>query len=329
MADIFLSHVEADASVALDLAQALEHRGFLVWYYERDTVPGRSYLLQIGDAIDGCHAVLLLISSHSLGSYQVRQEVIRAYESQKPFLPLLIDVSHADFQTRQPEWRAALGAAASLRIPPEGMRPILPQIIEGFATLGLPSRRPRDSTPRHEGDSSAEEVRPPAPPAGHVPRPSRRTLLPLRACPGAHVDVLAAWGWGWRRRLSSAVFDVPVPLKTTLIRNIAIAPREQTKAKPPPPVPDPPQRESAMPTWQLLAGVIWDDHRETVAEVEVFVPEFGVTALTDDQGKFLLRVPTTSQRQVRLIARKEGYESWSGEPTLGNTSFSFVLRRKP
>jgi hypothetical protein len=93
-------------------------------------------------------------------------------------------------------------------------------------------------------------------------------------------------------------------------------------------VPVPPKREPEMPTLQLLAGVIWDDHRETVAEVEVFVPEFNVTTFTDPQGKFLLRVPAPSQRQVRLIARKEGYESWSGDPTLGNTSLSFVLRRK-
>jgi hypothetical protein len=66
--DIFISHVEEDASLALEIAQALEDSGFLAWYYERDTVPGRSYLLQIGDAIDSCHAVILLISSHSLGS---------------------------------------------------------------------------------------------------------------------------------------------------------------------------------------------------------------------------------------------------------------------
>jgi hypothetical protein len=107
--------------------------------------------------------------------------------------------------------------------------------------------------------------------------------------------------------LSAVFFDVPVPLKDIMIL---------------------PQREPAMPTRHLLAGVIWDDHRETVAEVEVFVPEFHVTTFTDRQGKFLLQVPAPSQRQVRLIARKEGYESWSGDPTLGNTSLSFVLRRK-
>ena len=51
--------------------------------------------------------------------------------------------------------------------------------------------------------------------------------------------------------------------------------------------------------------------------------------LTDRQGKFVLQVQATPQRQVRLIARKEGYEPRVEDPTLGNTSLSFVLRRKP
>src|SRR5437867_2424964 len=139
MADIFISHVEEDASLAIGIAQALERRGFTAWYYERDTVPGRSYLLQIGEEIDACSAVILLISSHSLGSYQVTQEVIWAYEGTKPFLPLLIDVSHGEFQMRQPEWRAALGATASLRIPHEGIQPIVSQLVKGLTALGIHS----------------------------------------------------------------------------------------------------------------------------------------------------------------------------------------------
>ena len=86
---------------------------------------------------------------------------------------------------------------------------------------------------------------------------------------------------------------------------------------------------SGILTQQLLAGVIWDDHHETVAEVEVFVPEFNVATFTDHQGKFLLQVQAASQRQVRLIARKEGYEPRVEDPTLGNAALSFVLRRKP
>lgn len=139
MADIFISYVEEDASLVIAIAQTLERRGYTAWYYERNSLPGTSYLLQIGEAIDACSAVILLISSHSLSSFQVTQEVIRAYESKKPFLPLLVDISHAEFQQRQPEWRAALGAAVTLRIPPEGIHKLVPQLTKGLAALGIPT----------------------------------------------------------------------------------------------------------------------------------------------------------------------------------------------
>src|SRR5262245_55942467 len=125
MADIFISYVEEDARLAIEITQILEGRGFTAWYYERDSIPGRSYLLQISEAIHACSVVILLISSHSIVSYQVTAEVIRTYESNKPFLPLLVDISHAEFMQRQPEWRAALGAVVYLRIPPEGIQRLI------------------------------------------------------------------------------------------------------------------------------------------------------------------------------------------------------------
>jgi hypothetical protein len=139
MADIFISYVEENSCLAIDLAHTLESLGLSTWYYERDTVPGRSYLLQIGEAIDVCKAVMLLISSHSLSSHQVTQEVIQAYEKQKPFLPLLIDLSHEELQMRQPEWRAALGATACIRIPPGGIQRLIPQLKKGISVLETPS----------------------------------------------------------------------------------------------------------------------------------------------------------------------------------------------
>lgn len=80
---------------------------------------------------------------------------------------------------------------------------------------------------------------------------------------------------------------------------------------------------------QPLAGVVWDEQRQTLAAVEVFLPEFDRTAFTDLQGKFFFRVRATPQRPVRLVARKPGYEGRDTEATLGNTSLSFVLRRTP
>lgn len=81
-------------------------------------------------------AVVLVISRDSLGSKQITKEVDRAHECGKPFIPLLRDVTHVEFQNRQPEWRQAIGTATSIRIPPEGVSAILPRIITGTQGFG-------------------------------------------------------------------------------------------------------------------------------------------------------------------------------------------------
>ncbi len=135
MSQVFISHVEEDASVALEIAKGLEAAGHSTWYYERDSDPGPSYLLQIDDAILNADVVVLIISPQSLGSHQVTNEVVRASESDKAFMPVLLGISHAQFQEQQPEWRLALGAAASIPVPPEGVAGVLPRILKGLRKL--------------------------------------------------------------------------------------------------------------------------------------------------------------------------------------------------
>jgi hypothetical protein len=137
MTDIFLSHVEEDASVALEIALSLESAGFTTWCYEVDSVPGPSYLLQTGQAIEQTKVFLLFISPPALASRQVTQEVIRAHESNKVFLPILHNVTHEEFQRRQPEWRAAVGAATSILLPANGVDSVLPRLLSGLEALGL------------------------------------------------------------------------------------------------------------------------------------------------------------------------------------------------
>jgi hypothetical protein len=55
----------------------------------------------------------------------------------------LLDITHAEFQRRQPEWREAIGSATSIGIPKEGVSAILPLVIEGITSLGVqPSAKP-------------------------------------------------------------------------------------------------------------------------------------------------------------------------------------------
>ncbi len=137
MGHIFISHVEEDQKIALEIAKGLEEAGYTTWYYERDGIPGVGYLEQVGKAIDQSQAIILIISPDSLGSNQVTNEVVRAYESRKPFIPVLQKINHDEFQRRQPIWRQALGDATSITIPPVGVSAILPRIIAGISSLGI------------------------------------------------------------------------------------------------------------------------------------------------------------------------------------------------
>jgi hypothetical protein len=143
MSDIFISHVEEDADVALEIALGLEEAGYSTWCYEVDNIPGPSYLLQTGQRIEQAKAVVVVISPNSIGSHQVTREVVRAHESGKHFIPVRRDISHIEFQNRQPEWREAIGAATSVGIRQEGAASILPRIIGGLQSLGIqPAAKP-------------------------------------------------------------------------------------------------------------------------------------------------------------------------------------------
>jgi len=137
MTDVFIAHVDEDADITLELALCLEEAGFTTWCYEVDSLPGPSYLVQTGRAVDQAKAVILVISPHSLNSRQVTKEVVRAHESAKEFIPVRHGITHIEFQTRQPEWREAIGAAASIAIPEDGVASIVPRIINGLKTLGI------------------------------------------------------------------------------------------------------------------------------------------------------------------------------------------------
>ncbi len=180
MADVFISHVEEDGSVVLQLAAALEKEGYTSWYYERDGVPGPSYLTQTGQAIEQCRVFLLIISKESLGSHQITKEVVRAHESRKPFIPVLVDVSHVEFQSRQPEWREAIGAATSIGLPGRRLEDAGAAISRGLNSLGVePSIQDVQRTSSGAGGSgpvhgtSSTNLE-----AARVPLPNRELTLP-------------------------------------------------------------------------------------------------------------------------------------------------------
>ena len=146
MSYIFISYVEEDSIVAAKIAAGIEASGYTVWYYERNSLPGLSYLLQVSDAIGSASAVLVIISPDSLSSSQVTNEIIGAFESNKPFIPVLVGIKHIEFQTRQPIWRQALGAATSIYFDINDYDNIMSRIVDGIKALSISATKGNENT---------------------------------------------------------------------------------------------------------------------------------------------------------------------------------------
>ena len=159
MGCIFLSHVESDFSIMEEIARGLEAAGYGTWYFERDVLPGTSYLIQITRAIEDCDALVLLVTPAALSSDQVTKEVVGAFERRIPFIPVLVGVTPPELKECQPEWRHALGGTAMLCAEEESLAPTISRVVEGLRAMGImPGDReaaataPSTSVPRQVAD---------------------------------------------------------------------------------------------------------------------------------------------------------------------------------
>src|SRR5437764_6063614 len=153
--NVFISHASEDSRLALDLAELLEEHGYSTWYYERDTLPGISYLAQYGTAIDSADAFLLLVSEHSLASTDVSRELEQAHGrgGEPRFLPLLIGVAHSEVQRRRPAWHTILGTAASVDLRDQPVRPVVDRLIKSLNAWKVQPRVPQKPSRKRQKPS--------------------------------------------------------------------------------------------------------------------------------------------------------------------------------
>ena len=78
-----------------------------------------------------------------------------------------------------------------------------------------------------------------------------------------------------------------------------------------------------------LAGTVSDATGSPLGGVRVALPEFHIEDRTNEDGRFELQVIAESQRIVNLVAQKQGYQTVSLSPTLGDSGLSFALKRMP
>jgi hypothetical protein len=88
---VFISYSSDDSGVASCLCDALESRGIACWVAPRDIQPGADWAEQIIDGISQAAVMLLVFSSRSNASAQVKREVERAVHRGVPLLPVRIE----------------------------------------------------------------------------------------------------------------------------------------------------------------------------------------------------------------------------------------------
>jgi hypothetical protein len=117
---------------------------------------GGSYLVQIDRAIEAARSMVVIISPHSLRSPHVRNEIIRAYESQKRFIPIRRGMAHEDVlkaqdegdDDRRREWRMAFGAAVSVAWDANDPERVANKVADGLRREGLfPGQGPSPYAP--------------------------------------------------------------------------------------------------------------------------------------------------------------------------------------
>ncbi|MGC1384867.1 MAG: TIR domain-containing protein [Candidatus Acidiferrales bacterium] len=134
---VFLSYVEEDGDVAHAIAEGLEAKDYSTWYYERDCPTGADYFEETYRAISDCDAMIVLISPRSLPSDQITREIVRAVESSKATLPLLLEVSHDEYAKRRPGWKQAMAASNATRVAVDRIPTIIPALVAGLNAKGI------------------------------------------------------------------------------------------------------------------------------------------------------------------------------------------------
>lgn len=89
--DVFLSHSHVDKSYADAICHCLERAGVRCWVAPRDIRPSEDWAEAIINGMDQCRILLLIFSSSSNNSPQVRREVERAVNKGLTILPFRIE----------------------------------------------------------------------------------------------------------------------------------------------------------------------------------------------------------------------------------------------
>lgn len=88
---VFLSYNSMNQSMAEEIKKDLEGRGIYVWKAPEDVSIGGYYLPEEMEAIEACDTFIILMSSSSQESAEVKKEFVKARSLDKPIIPIVIE----------------------------------------------------------------------------------------------------------------------------------------------------------------------------------------------------------------------------------------------
>ena len=88
---VFVSYASPDRKVANAIVAGLERRALHCWCAPRDIDPSERYGHAIVEGIEGCAAMVVVLSRRALSSRHVLREVERASHCERPLIPFRIE----------------------------------------------------------------------------------------------------------------------------------------------------------------------------------------------------------------------------------------------
>jgi hypothetical protein len=189
--DIFISHTKQDKLAADAACAILEKNGIRCWIATRDVPFGSNYAQELGRAIKGCRAMLIIFSGHTNLSRHVLSEITLAFNEDKTLLPLRIEeiklTEDMDYFLRNSNWLDAFTpplenhlqrvADNLLRMFPDRVQPQAPVTTASMAALAAAATLPPPATPPPVAPAnlSAKEREIPAP-SPLLPKPSSKSI---------------------------------------------------------------------------------------------------------------------------------------------------------
>ena len=214
---VFISFASKDRSFASTICEALENRGLGCWIATRDISPGENFQQAVFQAIRSAKVMVLVFSSNSQNSDEVKKEIVLAGQCRLTVIPVRVEDVTPDgafayeLATRQwvdlfVDWERSILRLVEQIGKVVGQEPGAVSVIRppgssaGGPGVGAPSRPPPSGASRPAASPRATEstaaARASLAPTGAQAKKSSWALIGGTGVLAVAVIVAAVWFWG-------------------------------------------------------------------------------------------------------------------------------------